>query len=285
VAVLRAAWPVMRKAGYGRIVNTSSGSVLGLPWSFGYQATKAAIIGLTRALALDGAAHNIKVNAVSPIAWTQMTSDIPDQRFRDFLAERFPPECCAPFVAALVSESVPCSGELFSVGGGVAARVFLAVIQAQAGSESLTEDEMFGALVNLLFAGHDTTRFQFGWLIYMLLTWRDQWERLVAEPSLAPGAVEESMRLTPSLRIVLRRADEDVEYRGVVFPAGTLDRYQHARHQHRPGGVRLPRDVRHHPEQRQQAAHLRRRGTPVPRARAGPRRDDRGTPDLRGQVS
>jgi cytochrome P450 len=97
-----------------------------------------------------------------------------------------------------------------------------AVIQAQTDSESLTEDEMFGALVNLLFAGHDTTRFQFGWLIYMLLTWRDQWERLVADPALAPGAVEESMRLTPSLRIVLRRADEDVEYRGVIFPAGTL---------------------------------------------------------------
>jgi NAD(P)-dependent dehydrogenase (short-subunit alcohol dehydrogenase family) len=127
VAVLRAAWPVMRKAGYGRIVNTSSGSVLGLPWSFGYQATKAAIIGLTRALALDGAVHNIKVNAVSPIASTRMTSDIPDERFRDFLAERFPPERCAPFVAALVSESVPCSGELFSVGGGIAARVFLGV--------------------------------------------------------------------------------------------------------------------------------------------------------------
>ena len=97
-----------------------------------------------------------------------------------------------------------------------------AVIQAQTDSESLTEDEMFGALVNLLFAGHDTTRYQFGWLIYMLLTWRDQWERLVADPTLAPGAVEESMRLTPSLRIVLRRADEDVEYRGVIFPAGTL---------------------------------------------------------------
>ena len=95
-----------------------------------------------------------------------------------------------------------------------------AVIQAQADSESLTEDEMFGALVNLLFAGHDTTRYQFGWLIYMLLTCRDQWERLVADPGLAPGAIEESMRLTPSLRIVLRRADEDVEYRGVRFPAG-----------------------------------------------------------------
>ena len=97
-----------------------------------------------------------------------------------------------------------------------------AVIQAQTGSESLTEDEMFGARVNLLFAGHDTTRYQFGWLIYMLLTCRDQWERLVADPGLAPGAIEESMRLTPSLRIVLRRADEDVEYRGVRFPAGTL---------------------------------------------------------------
>ena len=97
-----------------------------------------------------------------------------------------------------------------------------AVIKAQTTAETLTEDEMFGALVNLLFAGHDTTRFQFAWLVYRLLSNREQWDRLVADPSLAGNAIEESMRRDPSLRIVLRRAKVDVEYDGVIFPAGSL---------------------------------------------------------------
>ncbi|MFF3569135.1 cytochrome P450 [Nocardia jiangxiensis] len=97
-----------------------------------------------------------------------------------------------------------------------------AIIEAQTVEETLTEDEMFGALVNLLFAGQDTTRFQFSWLIYQLLTHPRQWERLIADPGLAQNAIEESMRHTPSQRIVLRRAVRDVEFGDVVFRTGTL---------------------------------------------------------------
>jgi NAD(P)-dependent dehydrogenase (short-subunit alcohol dehydrogenase family) len=126
VGVLRAAWPHFVKQGYGRVVNTSSGSVLGLPGCFAYQTSKAALIGLTRALAHDGAPHGIKVNAINPTAYTRMTAEIPDAAFRDFLQGHFPPEAAAPFVIALCSREVPCSGELFTVGGGLAARVALA---------------------------------------------------------------------------------------------------------------------------------------------------------------
>lgn len=128
VGVLRAAWPVFERQRYGRIVNTASGSVLGLPGCFAYQTSKAAVIGLTRALAQDGAALGIRVNAVSPIAHTRMTADIPDAAFVAFLREHFPPEAAAPFVLALASRDVPCSGELFSVGGGMAARVTLGIV-------------------------------------------------------------------------------------------------------------------------------------------------------------
>ncbi len=128
VGVLRAAWPHFVRQGYGRVVNTASGSVLGLPGCFGYQTSKAALIGLTRSLALDGAPHGIKVNAVNPIAWTRMTADIPDAAFRQFLQANFRPELVAPFVVALASRDVPCSGELFSVGGGMAARVTLGYV-------------------------------------------------------------------------------------------------------------------------------------------------------------
>lgn len=128
VGVLRAAWPVFVRQRYGRVVNTASGSVMGLAGCFAYQTSKAAVIGLTRSLALDGSAHGIKVNAINPIAYTRMSADIPDPAFVDFLRRHFQPETVAPFVVALASRDVPCSGELFSVGGGMAARVPLGFV-------------------------------------------------------------------------------------------------------------------------------------------------------------
>jgi NAD(P)-dependent dehydrogenase (short-subunit alcohol dehydrogenase family) len=140
VAVLRAAWPVMRAQGYGRVVNTSSGSVMGVPFSSAYVSAKSAIIGLTRALALDGRKHDIKVNAIMPIAFTRLTEQIPDDDFRAFLAARFEPAKVAPFVAALLSDDVPCSGEVFSVGAGIAARVVLGTVPGYVSAEPSIEE-------------------------------------------------------------------------------------------------------------------------------------------------
>ena len=54
VNVLRAAWPHMASAGYGRIVNISSSSALGMPFVLTYGTAKAALVGLTRILAVEG---------------------------------------------------------------------------------------------------------------------------------------------------------------------------------------------------------------------------------------
>jgi NAD(P)-dependent dehydrogenase (short-subunit alcohol dehydrogenase family) len=140
VAVCRAAWPVLREGAYGRIVNTSSGSTMGLAGSSAYISAKAGVMGLTRALAFDGAAHGIKVNAVMPIALTRLTRQIPSPRFRDFLESHFPPSAVAPFVGALLAEEVPCSGETFSVGAGIAARVALATVPGYVAHEPRVED-------------------------------------------------------------------------------------------------------------------------------------------------
>ena len=70
--VTRAAWPVMTAAGYGRVVNLSSGAGLwGVPGMTGYAAAKLGIVGFTRALALEGAEHGITVNVVAPCAKTR----------------------------------------------------------------------------------------------------------------------------------------------------------------------------------------------------------------------
>jgi hypothetical protein len=73
-------------------------------------------------LAVEGAKSNIKANAIAPVAKTRMTEDILGP-----VADKLLPEMVTPVVAFLAHESCPTSGEVFSVGGGRVARVFIAV--------------------------------------------------------------------------------------------------------------------------------------------------------------
>ena len=66
--------PAMRKAGGGAIVNLGSiSSFIAQPHYVTYNTSKAAIIGMTRCMAMDLAPDNIRVNAVCPgVVWTQI---------------------------------------------------------------------------------------------------------------------------------------------------------------------------------------------------------------------
>lgn len=71
----RAAVPLMRAAGYGRIVNVASisGPVQAYAGDVAYHAAKAGMVGLTRAVAIDTAGSGITVNAVAP-GWIRTSS-------------------------------------------------------------------------------------------------------------------------------------------------------------------------------------------------------------------
>ncbi len=125
VGVCRAAWPIFTQQHYGRIVNTSSGAVFGLARTYPYIAAKAAVFGFTRAIAHDGRSMNIKSNAIMPVAYSRLMEGSPVAAFAQ---AKLPANMIAPFVGALASRDVPCTGETFTVGGGRAARVVLATV-------------------------------------------------------------------------------------------------------------------------------------------------------------
>ena len=120
--VSQPAFALMRAQGYGRIINTSSASGLfGNVGQANYGAAKAGLAGLTRVLALEGAGHGIRVNAIAPIASTRMTQDILGD-----LAARVSPESVSPLVAFLAHQECPVNGHVYSVAGGRIARIFVA---------------------------------------------------------------------------------------------------------------------------------------------------------------
>ncbi|MER7362208.1 SDR family NAD(P)-dependent oxidoreductase [Nonomuraea wenchangensis] len=118
-----AAYPIMKAAGYGRVVNTSSPA--GLFGNFGqanYSTAKMGLVGLTKTLGIEGARSGIRANAIAPVAWTRMTESLLPAEFE----AKFTPERVSALVAYLVHDSCEVSGEVFTVGAGRVARVFVA---------------------------------------------------------------------------------------------------------------------------------------------------------------
>ena len=160
--VARPAWPVMAGNGYGRIVlASSSAGAFGRLGGANYCAAKAGLLGLGRALALEGAPLGIRVNCVLPVAAT-VPSD-PGRRshgaHRDGVATslatlrgRTEPARVAPLVALLASSACPISGEAISACGGRFARVVSATTAGWTSDDEIAPAEEIASHLDQILA-------------------------------------------------------------------------------------------------------------------------------------
>ncbi|GAA3528476.1 cytochrome P450 [Aeromicrobium flavum] len=97
-----------------------------------------------------------------------------------------------------------------------------ALVNAAHGDDArLSDTELRDAMVLLIFGGFDTTRNQLGLAMQTFAQNPDQWALLAEQPELGRAAVEEVMRVNPTVRWVTREVLEDFEYEGVELKAGT----------------------------------------------------------------
>ena len=120
--VVRPAFPIMCKAGYGRVVLTSSiGGLYGTNNVVNYGVSKAGMIGLNNIIAIEGAEKGVKSNIILPGAVTRMADGLDISQYPPM-----GPELVAPVVGWLAHESCSVSGEMLISVAGRIARAYVA---------------------------------------------------------------------------------------------------------------------------------------------------------------
>jgi NAD(P)-dependent dehydrogenase (short-subunit alcohol dehydrogenase family) len=115
----RAAWPHMKSAGYGRIVNITSGALWGGRYLALYSAAKAGITGLTYTLAIEGEPHGIRVNTLGPAAGTTAVTHLNEEsEWIPMMFDNFRAEQVAPVVGYLAHEECAVTAKYFETAGG-----------------------------------------------------------------------------------------------------------------------------------------------------------------------
>ncbi len=94
-----------------------------------------------------------------------------------------------------------------------------ALVQGEVFGRKLTEDELVGISLNILFAGVDTTPATLSFVAHHLALDVELRHQLANDPSLIPAAVEEFLRRFPA-PVTGRGVRHDVEYKGVTMKAG-----------------------------------------------------------------
>ncbi len=109
------------------------------------------------------------------------------------------------------------------------------LIKAEEAGDRLSDDELRNLVLNILVGGVDTSQSQLAHTVRLLAEHPGQWQRLRADPRrLAGAAVEEALRHEPITPFTARILIEELDYRGVTFPAGSIVLVS-AWHAHRAG--------------------------------------------------
>ena len=96
------------------------------------------------------------------------------------------------------------------------------LLAAEAQGDRLSDVECVNLVLNVLVGGVDTTQSQLAQAIRLFAEHPEQWELLARDPQLAPQAVEEVLRFEPITPFTARITVDDLTYRDVTFPAGTI---------------------------------------------------------------
>jgi cytochrome P450 len=97
------------------------------------------------------------------------------------------------------------------------------LIRAEEGGDRLSDDELRNLVLNILVGGVDTSQSQVAHAVRLLAEHPDQWELLRSDPpGLAPVAAEEALRYEPVTPFTARITIEEIVWRDVVFPPGTI---------------------------------------------------------------
>ncbi len=123
------------------------------------------------------------------------------------------------------------------------------LLSAEEAGDRLSHAECVNLVLNVIAGGVDTTQAQLSHALRLFASNPEQWNAIRANPTLIPGAVEEVLRFEPITPITARICTEQVEHRGVVFPAGTIVAVCAERgNRQQPGGedfdITAPRDGR-----------------------------------------
>jgi len=146
--VSQPAFREMKKQGYGRFVFISSSfGAFGQAGNASYSTAKSALLGLSNVVALEGAAHGIKSNAVLPMGFSRMVTDqerggeVPPGRQAFYDAIR--PDLVTPLVTYLASRECQLTRRAIAAAAGRYSRVFTGYAGgwlSEAGSTPRAED-------------------------------------------------------------------------------------------------------------------------------------------------
>lgn len=95
------------------------------------------------------------------------------------------------------------------------------VAQAASEEKGISEDLVVGSIAGLVFAGHETTKNQLGWMVAVLSEVPAQWAAVRADPSRAALVIEEVLRFRSAATSIARVLREDLDLFGVKLAKGT----------------------------------------------------------------